>query len=128
MPKLQPRPEGTTENGRAPLPSLRDALLFRFADPALKRRAWSLDIFRAARPLPMEPALKARSIPAQGSTLGKPALLGSCALQGRSSLFQHVSIIRQNLILRTFSKSLQRELRASLKCYEMALDERYLWD
>ena len=34
-----PRPEGTTEDTRCPQPSLRDAPLFRFADPALKRRA-----------------------------------------------------------------------------------------
>jgi hypothetical protein len=39
-----------------------------------------------------EHALKARSISAQGNTLGKPASLGSCALQGRRSLFPHVSI------------------------------------
>src|SRR5208283_352248 len=43
---------------------------------------WGLDTPAAPR-LSMEPALKARSIPAQGNTLGKPALLGSCALQGR---------------------------------------------
>jgi hypothetical protein len=33
----------------------------------------------------MGPALKAHSIPAQGNTLGKPALFGFCALQGRRS-------------------------------------------
>jgi len=67
---------------------------------------WSLGICAAPGRF-MEPALKARSVPAQGNTLGKPALLGSCALQGRRS---------------------QTELRALLKRYEMAFDERYLWD
>jgi hypothetical protein len=39
--------------------------------------------FLLATNLTEEHALKARSISAQGSTLGKPALLGSGALQGR---------------------------------------------
>ena len=51
---------------------------------------WGLDI-RVAPRLSTEPALKARSRPAQGSTLGKPALLGSCALQGRRLPFPQVS-------------------------------------
>jgi len=38
-PEQRPRPEGTTENARCPQPSLRDGPLFRFTDPALKRRA-----------------------------------------------------------------------------------------
>ena len=49
---------------------------------------WQTDRFAsicASPRLSVEPALKARSIPAQGSTLGKPASLGSCALQGRRS-------------------------------------------
>jgi hypothetical protein len=57
---------------------------------------------RPARRLSMEPALKARSVSAQGNTLGKPASIGPCALQGRRSPFPQVS--------------------------KIALDERCLWD
>jgi predicted RNA binding protein YcfA (HicA-like mRNA interferase family) len=72
----------------------------------LTSQTGGLDICAAPRPS-LQSALKARSIPAQGNTLGKPASLGSCALQGRRS---------------------QTELRVLLKRYEMAFDERYLWD
>jgi hypothetical protein len=34
----------------------------------------------------------------------------------------------KNLIHLTFGKSFQAELRALLKRYEMAFDERHLWD
>jgi hypothetical protein len=81
-----------------------------------------------------EPALKARSISAQGNTLGKPAQFVSCALQGRSSFSPHVSITRQEPHSSDLEeehhqrKSFQAELRALLERYEMAFDERYLWD
>jgi predicted RNA binding protein YcfA (HicA-like mRNA interferase family) len=49
----------------------------------LTSQTGGLDICAAPRPS-LQSALKARSIPAQGNTLGKPASLGSCALKGRS--------------------------------------------